>query len=73
MIKIGAFVKPVESKNNSPSAIVVYDHSAHGHSDSLTIKWLDDGGLSLRKPNQIIELTKLEFCKEWCKDEISYM
>jgi len=72
MIKLGSFVCPKESKGNTPVAIVIYDHSINGLSDSFSIKWMEDGHISLRKTDDLRELSPLDFCKEWCKNQMGY-
>lgn len=73
-IKIGSFICPYGAENNSPVGIVIYDHSIHGKEtkDLFSIKWMNDGGISLKDGMHIKLLSSLDFCKVWCDKQISY-
>ena len=72
MIKLGSFVCDKDDTKHEYPAVVIYDHAIHGHTTSVSIKWMEDGHMSLRKPEQLKELTPLEFCKSWCGKHMGY-
>lgn len=71
-MKLGAFVCPVDDDKAENIAVVVYDHSVTGYPGMNTVKWMDDGLISTRDDEDLRELTPLEFCKVWCKNQIGY-
>jgi len=71
-MKIGSFVCAANDETKESIAIVIFDHSVFGCSKLFSIKWMDDGMMSNRHQDELQELTPLEFCKVWCKNQMGY-
>lgn len=70
---LGSFCRDKADTLLTDIAIVVIDHSTINEDSELrTIKRMSDGHLSNRDIEELVELTPLEFCKVWCKDQVGY-